>query len=1287
MERRIIEFGLRTYQKDADDNINSIFAREPRDDGKSYDRFAGVVLPTGGGKSFVALSQIMTFGKQDKSKIEIDENGVINNSKMIYVAPSHEILNQVKLHFVKNVLLSIDGLESMSVSEIDEYLKTNLEGIDFPGINSGEEIPLLDDASASEKKNAILRKLEVKDIDALVLKAFPNLKFCCYAGVRAGDGVKSNDIADADFIITDEAHRLGATTWGKNFFDSLRKNKNAKLLAITATPERTDSMELDMFSEIAREIYDEDTILPEEYMAQEIYVMDAMRDGIVLAPNVRQTDATLALSKQYEELYDRFKEMKPTDKKRAELEEILKQMDEIIGFEARNMTKAQIEKAVDEKTKDLVSDSFKEGRGNVNGKYIAFIPSNFTKDSDEPVDSADYLKKWKERILKDFEGVLDENGNPVKVTVSFLTSNSSIMLDENGNPVTPSKSKRSEYKRIVNSDVIKDFEDASSESGGIKIIITNNILNEGVHVDGIDGSLMYRPAGTSTIYLQQSGRCISSLDPSKPLSEQSKTQIIDMCGNSFDQVSNGTGSKSSVDYDLKKLMEIDAWLREQNAGHYGTLIMPDINRRPEENTSLAKAQAEQEARLAIAIKRIQQKYKRYAEHGLIPIKDGEKIREILKIAGRNDLFNVSVPERTESPSEEELVGRGFLEFTEAQKRFIDLYDQYRAKDVRMSSAERINKLANIVRIIKTYESQAKTKDENGKGIIKFPQGILIQGLSAGKKEDESKEIATDDAKSSMLEDFLRENFDDEISRRILADLKNYDLMQTSRFSEIYHDGEKYDLGIEMAFVRGKIYTSQYDALRLGEHYKLFDNFDLKDLILLGIIQDGKSDVQKLITMSYNYQGAKKKTRNVYGIENFLDSDGRWLPGKRMDDIKVGLIDRFEECSLYTGERFFKGYNREGFNARGYDAEGFDQFGFDEKGVHKVTLTHVDERGFYLAEDGRYLNIRTQSEYDLLGYNIYGFDKEGFERPNPPTLYGIGGYKSPKYSRPLWHERFKSGEYSKHGYIFKQRLKHKEKTHDAHGFETLTRHSDPDDPRFSGEVLREDGIVEIRPFFYSDGCTKKNSTSLKAVPRKIEDYYLDGLDIDGYDKDGFKKVTNSKGETIYVHRDTSGIHDRRGRYKTETGELKENYLISDTKLFIKNLLERGVPAEAFFRQFSDLLKIPIDQMKKQYSEEMKEAFKLMLRESPDAFSKDANFKGLLFYCSEAIESTERRERLEEFFEYCPVAKEVLMKENAMNIKALRNLQKTKNKRGLTKEEQEKESKRNADQELYDRMDLE
>ena len=66
---------LRPYQQTAVERTNEIFESE---------RFASVILPTGAGKSFVALSQLMEH----------------KDEEILYLAPQNEIIEQMKDYII-----------------------------------------------------------------------------------------------------------------------------------------------------------------------------------------------------------------------------------------------------------------------------------------------------------------------------------------------------------------------------------------------------------------------------------------------------------------------------------------------------------------------------------------------------------------------------------------------------------------------------------------------------------------------------------------------------------------------------------------------------------------------------------------------------------------------------------------------------------------------------------------------------------------------------------------------------------------------------------------------------------------------------------------------------------------------------------------------------------------------------------------------------------------------------------------------------------------------------------
>ena len=108
---------LRPYQQKATDNTDEILENN---------RFASVILPTGGGKSFVALDQLMKH----------------QNEKILYLAPQNEILEQMKDYIIKYIHGPVNTL-GKSKDELVAEVFPNLKFATYPSLLSKEGEKLL----------------------------------------------------------------------------------------------------------------------------------------------------------------------------------------------------------------------------------------------------------------------------------------------------------------------------------------------------------------------------------------------------------------------------------------------------------------------------------------------------------------------------------------------------------------------------------------------------------------------------------------------------------------------------------------------------------------------------------------------------------------------------------------------------------------------------------------------------------------------------------------------------------------------------------------------------------------------------------------------------------------------------------------------------------------------------------------------------------------------------------------------------------------------------------------
>ena len=293
---------LRDYQQDAVNKADEIYKEK---------RYASIILPTGGGKTYVALTEMLQYGKTAE-EIAIEENQIelgkiaykTNNKKMLYLAPSNEILEQTK-------------------DRIIEHIRGKV------GITG-------------------------KNKDEIIAEVFPNLEFATYQSLITKAG-KETLKKQYDFMIFDELHRTGAEKWEKSL-DKLIENQSeeTKVLGITATPTR-DVDDRNMSDEIAKKLgYTDEEIRAEKHIATKIELKEAIQLGMVVNPKVVSCEYNLLTDGSMENLAEQINEIEDENERKKKLE----QYDKL----RKNLESA-------EGIPEILKQNVKKG-----GKYIVFIP-------------------------------------------------------------------------------------------------------------------------------------------------------------------------------------------------------------------------------------------------------------------------------------------------------------------------------------------------------------------------------------------------------------------------------------------------------------------------------------------------------------------------------------------------------------------------------------------------------------------------------------------------------------------------------------------------------------------------------------------------------------------------------------------------------------------------------------------------------------------------------------------------------------------------------------------------
>lgn len=1058
---------LRDYQQLAVDNVDKIFENK---------NFAGVVLPTGAGKSFVAMTEMLKHKKEE----------------ITYFAPQTEILNQVQKHILKNIvgktILSsedIDSMLNMNETERKDFLKGKVFN---QNINIRNQLVALKRANTDTEKEQIKSKMYPSESDIMdnIHTVFPHLNMYCYQSLN---GKKYENLLNSNskLIIFDELHRTGAETWKPLIRNYIEEQPDAKILGITATPERDDAEHTDMMKYMAERYggYSKEEIDSKEYLAAEMTLIDAMQDMLVVEPKLVSFNMFLDETEEYKYVVETIKEEKkknPESELAKDLETIKAQMDSIIndGRKTKNKNIHGIEKVIAEN----IPEKFK------NGRFIVFLPTNTDSKNSS---SEEYVLQEIEKTKKYFEKV-----NP-KINTGYLLSSR--------------ENKKENAKAILN------FE--TSDSDEIKLLYAINMLNEGVHVDNINGELMLREigSGSNILYFQQIGRVIYSIDQNNRPGKDDVPIIFDVHNNYLTRNLDKAANTTTTTSDLNNLQRITNWKQKHER-------FPDINSTDQD-----------EARKAIALKKIQEKYERYLKGNIntnLSISEKKEIEKIIEIAIAINLFEEIIPERTIEPNEKDLSRVRTFEVKGEVKKFVDLFKE----------------TENIIR-------KAKKSDTKIRPSLKIRKNIeIFQTLSS---------FGLDLSDESFAKYYATINNSKVSSTEVDKKLNLYDIINTN-----FSDGTRDALIDELGMSKEELHD-----------YKIYDEFDFTRNAFL----DKKT----------------KKSFEIYDIKDIrksgiLKKNGKFIKGITESGFVVEGPDIFKKINIYTATQYDEnGYNLEGYNADGYNKEGYDKHGYDRQGFNKFTLENkynfrkdginidtnsfLDKHGFdidgyYWEIDENYPDDYTKRKNTYKKINEYGCNRDGeyYKEEADGKLIYIGttdryGFKSFEEISEYGFRRDginveTNTNYDKHKFrMDKINIDTNEFT-DKYGFLMDGYHS------YTRKIVDKNNF-DIDGFFYRKVCNDYIVENINTFSiYNDEGYDREGLDKFGVDKDGVKHFSVEPDERGFNEK---GINIHTGTILDENGldidgfycEIKDGVLIKTEKTFGKNGLNKdGVDQRLF-----------------------------------------------------------------------------------------------------------------------------
>ena len=565
-----------------------------------------------------------------------------------------------------------------------------------------------------------------------------------------------------------------------------------KVLGITATPER-DMDKRDMSEIFAKKYgYTDDEILDEKHLSYNMDLLEAIERGIIHSPNVVNCEYSLIKDGSLDELKLKIddiidenlkkEKIREYEKVRREISEAdgidkilkdnLKQDGKYIVFipitknkngeyvnaeSGEEMTKTQAQSMI-RSYQNLMNQLLFSGEYlEKNKEKLSSIYNKINENKELSSDEITYLNEEKENIL--LLTKLHVNNMPNALQTLSNDISSKIIEYMNWEVLDDSKIASTLHKKLKNdvetynmlSDnskkqntrALSDFN--SSKSPKKKFMFVMDMLNEGVHVEQIDGIIWFRTLNEDSriLFLQQLGRCISAIG------EDNKERIplvIDLVNNTLKV--NFLKSLETEESDLKRIKYISNWIKHTNR-------IPDIN-----------SSNKEELELAISLREIQFKYSKFTNDDKLEsqtVKRKKIINQIIQVGSEFDLWNYefSIDSNSSEISNEknhkDLLSK--LGINGILRNFYDLY-----KNVNKINNIDIN---SILKEINGYLRSQTTKITNYKKItdrLKTTGGQIGNYLHSHKKEIIELSEKNNDAKKicnyfgwlKTIEDALKE---------------------------------------------------------------------------------------------------------------------------------------------------------------------------------------------------------------------------------------------------------------------------------------------------------------------------------------------------------------------------------------------------------------------------------------------------------------------------------------------------------------------------------------------------
>ena len=686
---------LRKLQRTAYGKTEEVFAKK---------NFATAVMPTGSGKSFLALSEML-----DRK-----------NDKMLYIAPNDIILNQIEDYIYEffgytDYHTLFPNLTLTTYQDLKDKKKNKLKD----KYNDKYDFIILDELHRSGAQewskfvNELMANQDQENIKVLGLTATPE-----------------RDREDKDM----------AVYWARYFGYTDEEIELNKHLAINETLE----------SAIKAGLLPNPKFINCLYSYKSDGTLDEMYERISLIDDEEKKAKAFA---KYEKLCHQVDQSSGIEKI---LGDNLSQDGKYVVFlpvgrkkdgsyynseDGSKISKQQAVLIMEDYTILIRQYLYSNEYMKVHGDKLLSIYEKISKKQELSSDDKDFLNKEQDNIklldmvkIKHKPAVLNTFNSTIVSVIArhqdwkkLDKKTLKIRIEAQTKDMVDINSLLSYYSNSKNKAELAEFN--KETKGKPKLLFVMDKLNEGAHLKGVKGIVWLRPLSVDSriLFYQQLGRCIHSYSDGHVLTDSNRPIVLDLVNNI--NTVNLKRNQSPIN-DLEDFIRIIIWINN-NGGKL-----------PNKNSSILE-----EKNCSLKLDVILYRYIKYfnAQEKLNTIKHKRVIEEILRLGFLIDLWNIKIDEVTrqrkekESERDEEKFLQGFLQVESSVRDFVDLKEEIDELASPESTFDRIFNYLSILKnkgidinniaeadklkVIKNDDNctlqiiKLKTKKENGKAII------------------------------------------------------------------------------------------------------------------------------------------------------------------------------------------------------------------------------------------------------------------------------------------------------------------------------------------------------------------------------------------------------------------------------------------------------------------------------------------------------------------------------------------------------------------------------------------